>query len=54
MAPYFKFIELDQTFDNSRLLADTGLTNPPPPHEYLRTTGKYMNEINLTEGALDP
>ena len=54
MEPYFKFIELDQTFDNSRLLADTGLASPPPPHEYLRTTGKYMNEIDLTEGALDP
>jgi thioester reductase-like protein len=54
MEPYFKFIELDQTFDNSRLLADTGLTNPPPPHEYLRTTAKYMDEIDLTAGALDP
>jgi thioester reductase-like protein len=54
MEPYFKFMELDQTFDNSRLLADTGLTHPPPPHEYLRTTGKYLSEINLTEGALDP
>jgi thioester reductase-like protein len=54
MEPYFKFIELDQTFDNSRLLADTGLTNPPPPHEYLRTTGKYLDEIDLTAGALDP
>lgn len=54
MEPYFKFIELDQTFDNSRLLADTGLSSPPPPHEYLRQTGKYLSEINLTEGALDP
>ena len=54
MEPYFKFIELDQTFDNSRLLADTDLEGPPPPHEYLRTTGKYLSEIDLTEGALDP
>lgn len=54
MEPYFQFIELDQTFDNSRLLADTGLASPPPPHEYLRQTGKYLSEINLTEGALDP
>jgi nucleoside-diphosphate-sugar epimerase len=54
MEPYFKFIELDQTFDNSRLLADTGLESPPPPHEYLRTTGKYLSGIDLTAGALDP
>ena len=54
MEPYFKFIELDQTFDNSRLLADTGLPAPPPPHEYLRTTGRYMDDIDLTAGALDP
>lgn len=54
LEPYFQFIELDQTFDNTRLLADTGLSAPPPPHEYLRRTGKYLSEINLAEGALDP
>jgi thioester reductase-like protein len=54
MEPYLQFIELDQTFDNSRLLADTGLSSPPPPHEYLRTTGKYLREIDLVQGALDP
>jgi thioester reductase-like protein len=54
LEPYFQFIELDQTFDNTRLLADTGLDTPPPPHDYLLRTGKYLNEINLAEGALDP
>lgn len=54
LEPYFQFIELDQTFDNTRLLADTGLSAPVPPHEYLLRTGKYLNEINLAEGALDP
>ncbi len=54
LEPYFQFIELDQTFDNTRLLADTGLDAPPPPHEYLLRTGKYLSEINLKEGALDP
>ena len=54
MEPYFRFIELDQTFDNSRLLADTGLPHPTPPHDYLKTTGKYLSEIDLVEGAQDP
>ncbi|HET7841285.1 MAG TPA: SDR family oxidoreductase [Terriglobia bacterium] len=54
LEPYFQFIELDQTFDNTRLMADTGLDAPPPPHEYLLRTGKYLSEINLKEGALDP
>jgi nucleoside-diphosphate-sugar epimerase len=54
LEPYFRFMELDQTFDNKRLLADTGMSAPTPPHEYLLRTGKYLNEINLAEGALDP
>ncbi len=54
LSPYFRFIELSQTFDNTRLLADTGLPSPPPSHEYLRSTGKYLNQIDLVEGALDP
>jgi thioester reductase-like protein len=54
MEPYFRFMELNQTFDNSRLLADTTLGPPPPPHEYMRRTEKYLDDIYLTEGALDP
>jgi thioester reductase-like protein len=54
MEPYFRFMELNQTFDNSRLLADTRLGPPPPPHEYVRRTEKYLDDIDLTEGALDP
>jgi thioester reductase-like protein len=54
MEPYFRFMALNQTFDNSRLLADTALGPPPPPHDYVRRTQKYLDDIDLTEGALDP
>ncbi|MBZ5514086.1 MAG: SDR family oxidoreductase [Acidobacteriia bacterium] len=54
LEPYFRFMELNQTLDNSRLLADTKLPAPPSPHEYLRKTGKYLNDIDLVAGALDP
>jgi nucleoside-diphosphate-sugar epimerase len=52
--PYLRFMELNQTFDNARLRADTKLPPPPPAHEYLKSTGKYVNEIDLVAGALDP
>ena len=52
--PYLRFMELNQTFDNTRLLADTQLPPPLPPHEYLKQTGKYVNQIDLVAGALDP
>jgi thioester reductase-like protein len=54
MKPYFRFINLNQTFDNTRLLADTHLPAPPVPHEYLRTTSQYLDDVDLTAGALDP
>lgn len=54
MGPYFRFMDLDQTFDNSRLLTDLSIGNPPPAHEYVRKTTQYLNNIDLTEGALDP
>ena len=54
MGPYFRFMDLDQTFDNSRLLEDTSVGAPPPAHEYVRETTRHLNNIDLTEGALDP
>lgn len=53
MKAYFRFIDLNQTFDNSRMLSDTGLPCPPVPHEYIRTTAKYLGEVDLRAGALD-
>lgn len=54
MKPYFSFIDLNQTFDNSRLLSDTTLAAPPPSHVYVRAACKYLDDIDLTAGALDP
>jgi len=54
MRPYFRFIDLNQTFDNSRLLADAGLPNPPSPSEYIQTTSSCLDDVDLTAGALDP
>jgi hypothetical protein len=53
MKPYFRFIDLNQTFDNSRLLSDTALPAPPAPHDYIRTTSKYLSDVDLAAGALD-
>jgi thioester reductase-like protein len=52
--PYFRFIDLGQVFDNSRLLEDTGMPLPPPAHEYIKICAKYLDKIDIFEGALDP
>lgn len=54
LEPYISFIELSQIFDNSRLLEDTTVGQSIPAHEYLKTSGKYLNQINIFEGAIDP
>lgn len=48
MGPYFRFMDLDQTFDNSRLLAGTSIGTPPPAHEYVKKTRRQLNTIDLT------
>jgi hypothetical protein len=52
--PYIKFIELGQVFDSSRLLEDTNLGSPLPAHEYIKKSIKYLEKIDVFEGALDP
>lgn len=54
LEPYISFIELNQVFDNSRLLEDTTMTQSVPAHIYLKTAGKYLDGINVFEGAIDP
>jgi thioester reductase-like protein len=51
--PYINFIELNQVFDNSRLLEDTKMGYSIPAHVYLKNTGKYLESINIFEGAID-
>jgi len=54
LEPYLKFIQLGQIFDNSRLLQDTNVGNPEPAHEYIKRSVKYLENIDVFEGALDP
>ncbi|MEI8203620.1 MAG: SDR family oxidoreductase [Bacteroidota bacterium] len=54
LEPYIDFIELGQIFDNSRLLEDTTIGQSIPAHEYLKTSGKHIEAINIFEGAIDP
>ena len=54
LEPYIDFIELGQVFDNSRLLEDTHVGPSIPAHEYLKTSGKHIEAINVFEGAIDP
>jgi nucleoside-diphosphate-sugar epimerase len=54
LEPYFTFVELGQVFDNARLLADTALDQPEPAHSYIRRSRKYLQNIDVLRGALDP
>ncbi len=54
LEPYFDFIELGQIFDNSRLLHDVSLPKPKPAHEYIINNIKFLESIDIYEGALDP
>jgi thioester reductase-like protein len=54
LEPYLKFIDLGQIFDNSRLLEDTHIGVSQPAHEYVKKSIKYLEKIDIFEGALDP
>jgi len=54
LEPYINFIELGQVFDNRRLLEDTGLEPGVPAHVYIANSVKYLDNINIFEGAIDP
>jgi hypothetical protein len=47
-------MELGQVFDNSKLLSDTGMKQPLPAHEYIKNSVKYLEKIDVFEGAVDP
>jgi thioester reductase-like protein len=51
--PYLEFMELGQVFDNSKLLADTGIESPPPAHKYITNSIEYHVNIDVFEGAMD-
>ncbi len=52
--PYLEFAELGQIFDNTKLLNDTGLSAPEPAHSYLARAAKYLKNIDVFAGAIDP
>ena len=54
LEPYLEFMELGQLFDNSKLLEDTGMSQPKPAHEYIKSSIKYIEKIDVFEGAVDP
>lgn len=54
LEPYLRFINLGQIFDNQRLLEDTTIGVSPPAHEYVKQSIKYLEKIDIFEGALDP
>jgi thioester reductase-like protein len=54
LEPYFDFIELGQVFDNTRLLKDITLPKPQPAHEYIINNIKFLESIDIYEGAIDP
>ena len=51
---YWQFIDLDQRFDNSRLLADTGIGIPEPAHQYVGRTVMYLEDLDPLEAAVNP
>jgi thioester reductase-like protein len=54
LEPYLDFIELGQTFDNSRLLEDTNIGLPEPAHEYMKRSAHFLDRIDIFEAALAP
>lgn len=53
--PYLEFMELGQVFDNSRLLEDfPAIGQIKPAHEYMVPSMKFVEKIDIMEGAIDP
>ena len=52
--PYIEFIELNQVFDNTRLLNDVDILPPIPSHGYICQSIDYIKKINILEGAYEP
>jgi len=50
---YYKFVNLGQVFDNSRLLADTKLGLPEPAHVYMGRNREHLLKIDIV-GDIDP
>lgn len=51
---YWQFIDMDQRFDNSRLLADTAIGLPEPAQNYLGRTVVFLGDLDPLEAAVNP
>jgi thioester reductase-like protein len=51
---YWRFIDLDQRFDNARLLTDTNIGTSEPAHDYLKRTAGYLDQIDPLKAAANP
>jgi thioester reductase-like protein len=54
LEPYWRFIDLDQRFDNTRILEDAGIGLPEPAHVYLKRTAAFLNDIDPLKAAVNP
>jgi thioester reductase-like protein len=54
LEPYWRFIDLDQRFDNSRILEDAGIGLPEPAHVYLKRTAALLYDIDPLRAAVNP
>lgn len=54
LEPYLEFAELNQVFDNTKLLKDTGIAAPIAAHNYIQSSAKYLKNIDVFAGAVDP
>jgi thioester reductase-like protein len=51
---YWKFMDLDQRFDNERLLSDTDMEAPEPAHHYLKRTLPFLESVDPLVAAVNP
>jgi hypothetical protein len=51
---YWRFIDLDQRFDNTRLLTDTRVGMSEPAHDYLKRASVYLDQIDPLAAAINP
>ncbi len=55
LGPYLEFIELGQAFDNGRLLRDVAeVKQSVPADQYIKSCMRFIEKINILEGAIDP
>lgn len=51
---YLDLIDLDQIFDNNRLLRETGIGASEPAHVYLKRMYRHIRDIDVVDGARNP